>query len=628
MSQADFNRSELLLSKRFTPFFITQFLGAFNDNLFKQGLITLISFGAISLLPANTLNNIAALAFIAPFFLFSALAGQIADKFDKDYLMRRIKLTEIIIMSLAAIGFMTQNIYWLLFVLFLMGAQSTFFGPIKYSIIPQHLKPNELITGNAWVEMGTFIAIIIGYVAGVLLTNGDMLWGISSAVIFVAIIGWMSSRTIPAAPAADPNLKINWNLFTESKTILGYAQKERSVFLSILGISWFWFLGAAYITQFPIFARDYLAGTETTYVLLLTLFSIGIGFGSMLCERFSFGRVELGLVPLGALGISVFGIDMFYAYTQLDLSQASNLSIKEFLAVDGALHILSDLFLIGTFGGFYIVPLYAMVQTRTDSKYRSRIIAANNILNALFMLASAASGIFFISVMELTIPEFLLVLAIMNIAAASFIFTVVPEFVMRFIIWIMFHTMYRVKHTGLEKIPEEGPAVLVCNHVSYVDALLLAGACKRPVRFVMFKPIYHLPVLNFIFRTGKAIPIDSKRKNPEAYEKAFDQISEELNNDEVVCIFPEGKLTADGEIDEFKNGLTKILERNPVPVVPMALKGLWGSVFSNKDGPALSKAPKRFWSRIELAATDPVPADQVTLEGLHEKVSELRGDRR
>lgn len=619
--------TELMTSKRFAPFFFTQFLGAFNDNVFRQALILLIATGVVTGVSVNTLNNVGLALFILPFFLFSAIAGQLADKYEKSMLLRRIKFAEILIMCAGAIGFYFDAVYFLLAVLFCMGLQSTFFGPIKYSIIPQHLNDKELVSGNALVEMGTFLAILLGSIAGVVLKmEGTGEWVAPTAVIVIATMGFLAARQIPAAAPAEPSLKMDWNLLRETGRILGHAREVHSVWISVLGISWFWFLGAAYTTQLKVYVDNYLHGTEGLYAFLLATFSIGIGLGSFLCEKMSGRRVELGLVPLGSIGLSVFGIDLYFSYQ--GLSDATNVGIQQFLSQPGGLRILVDLLGVGAFGGFYIVPLFAFVQHRSDPRHLSRIVAANNILNALLMVCSAITGIVLVGFVELTIPQFFLVLALANVLVATYIYTVVPEFLIRLLIWMLTHTIYRVKHDGLDNIPEEGPCVLVCNHVSYVDALIMAGAIRRPVRFVMFKPIYDMPVLNYIFRTGKAIPIDSKTRNPQIYDQAFERIAAELDAGEVVCIFPEGKLTTDGEIDEFRNGIEKIIARNPVPVVPMALRGLWGSFFSHKDGKALAKLPKRFWSRVELVAAPAVAPEAVSAPSLRSTVLALRGDRR
>ncbi|WP_339345214.1 MFS transporter [uncultured Alcanivorax sp.] len=618
----------LLASRRFGPFFFTQFLGAFNDNVFRQALILLIASGVVSTVSVNTLNNVALALFIVPFFLFSALAGQVADKYDKATLVRKIKMVEVFIMSAAAVGFFFDGVYFLLAVLFCMGLQSTFFGPIKYSIIPQHLTDKELVSGNALVEMGTFLAILLGSISGVLLKMDGVGDGVvAMTVVGLAVLGYLAARGIPAAPAADASIKINWNLWKETWHIVGYAREVKSVWMCVLAISWFWFMGAAYTTQLKVYVDDYLFGTDGLYALLLGTFSVGIGLGSFLCEKLSGKRVELGLVPLGSIGLSVFGIDLFFSYAGLaGVGQVTDntIGIASFLQQAGGYRVLMDLLGIGVFGGFYIVPLFAFIQHRANPKHLSRIIAANNILNALLMVLSAVAGIVLIGLLELTVPQFFLALALTNILVASYIYTVVPEFLIRLLVWMLTHTMYRVKHTGMDNIPDEGPCMLVCNHVSYVDALLLGGAIRRPVRFVMFKPIYDMPLLNYIFRTGKTIPIDSKTRNPEIYQQAFERIREELAAGEVVCIFPEGRLTEDGEIDEFRAGIEKIVSDSPVPVIPMALSGLWGSFFSHKGGKALTRLPRRFWSRIKLAVGTGVPPQDVQASDLRERVLALR----
>ena len=623
----DHSQFSLLKTRRFAPFFLTQFLGAFNDNVYKNSLMAMITFGLLSsTLDLSLMNNIGAMLFILPFFLFSALAGQLSDKYEKSYLIRRIKLLEIVIMCLGAIAFYFSMTAGLMLLLFLMGTQSAFFGPVKYSIIPQHLDNHELVGGNALVEMGTFLAILIGtLVASMLATQSDGILWVSAIIISVAILGYLVSRKIPSAPAANPDLKVRFNPFTETWRTISYSREQKSVFLAVLAISWFWFLGAAYLTQIYGFAKDYLGGDQSVVMVLLATFSIGIATGSLLCERLSGHKVELGLVPLGSIGLTIFGMDLFLQ--SLPELGPELITAGQFLSSPSNLRIVADFLLIGVFGGFYIVPLYAMVQARSAPEKRSQVIAAINIMNALFMVVSAIVGIIVLGLLDLTIPQFFLILAVLNALVAIYIYRTIPEFAMRFIIWVLTHTMYRVRHIDLHKIPDEGACVLVCNHVSFVDALLIGGACRRPVRFVTFKPIYNMPVLNFIFRTAKAIPIDSRKADPEGYELAFARIADELKNGEVVCIFPEGKLTTNGEIDEFKNGISRILQETPVPVIPMALRGLWGSFFSHKDRPALSQMPKRFWSKIELVVGEPIPAEQATPEYLKEKVAELRGER-
>jgi 1-acyl-sn-glycerol-3-phosphate acyltransferase len=621
--------ARLLKSKRFLPFFLTQLLGAFNDNLYKNGLTIFIAFQAanISKDASNSLVNIAAALFILPFFLFSPIAGQLADKFEKSILIQRIKLLEIGIMLLAAIAFYMQSTAFLIAILFLMGTQSALFGPVKYSLLPQALKPEELIGGNAMVEFGTFMAILLGLIASVFIIGfgANML---SIAVVMFAVIGYWASRSIPSLAAAAPELKIGFNIFSQTRNIMRDARQNRTVFYSIMGISWFWFIGITYVTQLPNYVRYELGGDEQVYILLLAMFSIGIGAGSFLCERMSGRIVELGLVPIGALGLTVFGVDIYFAQSiatgapLIDNALTSNALINPmtFITQGNSLRVMLDILMLGISGGIYIVPLYSLVQQRSDEKKRSRIIAANNVLNALFMVAASLYGMFALSA-GVSIPMLFLIMALMNAAVAAFIFKLVPEFIMRLMVWLLIHCIYRVYKIDLEKIPDTGPAVLVCNHVSFVDALILAGSIKRPIRFVMYYKIFQIPVLSFIFKTANAIPIAGAKEDPVLMDQAFEKISQALKANELVCIFPEGKITDSGELNSFKPGIKKILDRDPVPVVPLALRGLWGSFFSRKHGNAMSRFfPRGFYNRIELIADDPIPASEASLVVLHDAI--------
>jgi 1-acyl-sn-glycerol-3-phosphate acyltransferase len=620
----------LLKSKRFLPFFLTQLLGAFNDNLYKNGLTIFIVFQAanISKDASNALVNIAAALFILPFFLFSPIAGQLADKFEKSILIQRIKLLEIGIMLLAGIAFYLQSPVLLIVILFLMGTQSALFGPVKYSLLPQALEPKELVGGNAMVEFGTFLAILMGLIASVFIISfGTHL--LSIAVVIFAIIGYWASRSIPSLTAAAPELKISFNIISQTRNIMRDARQNSTVFYSIMGISWFWFIGITYVTQLPNYVRYELGGNEQVYILLLAMFSIGIGAGSFLCERLSGRIVELGLVPMGALGLTVFGADIYFVQSVVSgaplidnaLINSALISPMTFITSGNSLRVMFDIVMLGISGGIYIVPLYALVQQRSDEKKRSRIIAANNVLNALFMVAASLYGLFALSA-GVSIPMLFLIMALMNAAIALFIFKQVPEFIMRLVIWLLVHSIYRVKKIDLDKIPDTGPAVLVCNHASFVDALILAGSIKRPIRFVMHYKIFQIPMLSFILRTANAIPIADAKEDSALMEQAFDKISQSLKEGELVCIFPEGKITSTGELNSFKPDIKKVLDRDPVSVVPLALRGLWGSLFSRKtDNVMLRLMPGVFYNRIALIAVDPIPARDASLTTLYDTIS-------
>jgi len=620
------HQSGLLRARRFAPLFATQFLGALNDNVLKNAMVVLLTFQAArwTSLKPEILANLAAGIFILPFFLFSATAGQLADKYDKALLARLSKLLEVVIVVIAGAGFALRSIEVLFASLFLMGLQSTLFGPVKYAILPQHLKSGELVGGNALIEAGTFVAILLGTLLGGLLAASESgMTLITVTGLVIAVAGYLSSRAIPDAVPPAPTLVVGRNPLTETWRTIGFARENQTVFLSILGISWFWLFGALFLAQFPAYTKDVLGGSETAVTLLLATFTFGIGLGSLLCERLSAGRIELGLVPLGSIGMTVFALDMAFA---TPAAPAMNAGAMALMAEGNTWRVLFDLTMIGTFGGFFIVPLYALVQERSNPEQRARIIAANNILNALFMVvgAIAAAGLL---AAGLSIPQLFAVAAVCNAAVALFIYGLVPEFLLRFIVWLLIHIVYRLRAKGLDAVPADGPAVVVCNHVSFVDALVIMAACKRPIRFVMDHNIFRWPVLNFVFRTSKAIPIAPAKEDPAMMERAFDDVAAALAAGDVVGIFPEGRITADGSINPFRPGITRILERNPVPVVPMALRGLWGSFFSRKDGAAMSRPFRRgLFSKIELLAGTAVAAADATPERLQADVAAMRGD--
>lgn len=623
---------KLLGERRFAPFFLVQFLGAGNDNIFKFAFTVLATYHAVQWggLDPKIAGAVIGGLFILPFLLFSATAGQIADRYDKDRLIRFVKSLEIFIALVIAAGFVGQLPSLLFLSVFLMGLHSTLFGPVKFSYLPQHLKEAELTGGNGLMEMGTFVAILLGTMLGgaLIAIPGQGPVYVAWVTVAVAVAGRAAAAFVPASPAADPQLRINWNPLSETLGNLRYAKENRTVFLSMLGISWLWFFGSIFLTSFTGFAKDVLGGNEEVVTLLLATFSIGIAVGSLLCEKMSGHKVEIGLVPFGSMGMTLFAVDLYFA--SRGLAPAGLSGARAFIGETANLRVMADLFLLAMFAGFYSVPLYALIQSRTEKSHVARVIAANNILNALFMVvASAMAAVLLGQAVGLTLPQLFLVTALLNALVAAYIYTLVPEFLMRFLCWLLISTVYRVRKEGLENIPDEGAAVLVCNHVSFVDALVITAACQRPIRFVMDHQIFRIPVLSFIFRTGKAIPIASAKVDEALLNQAYDRVAEALEQGELVCIFPEGRITDTGELYPFKNGIRRIVERTPVPVVPLALRGLWGSFFSRKGGPAMTRPFRRgAFSRIGLSAAPAIPADAVTPESLQAQVLALRGDQR
>jgi 1-acyl-sn-glycerol-3-phosphate acyltransferase len=632
MSQAHHvSQFALLKQRRFAPFFWTQFLGAFNDNLFKTALIVVLTFDAVtwtSLQPSVVTNLIPGL-FILPYVLFSATAGQVAEKFEKAGLVRFIKWAEIVIMAIAAAGWLTHTLWLLILAVFAMGTHSTLFGPVKYAYMPQQLRPDELTGGNGMVEMGTFVGILLGQVFGdVIVMHGSLgITFVALGTVGFAVLGLFASYQIPATPAPAPDLRIAWNPFTETWRNLKHSAGNRTVFLSMLGNSWFWFYGAMILAQFPVYAMSYLHGDHSVFVLLLTVFSLGIGAGSLLCEKLSGRKVEIGLVPFGSIGLSVFGIDLYFASRGYGgATLATTVDAFGMLAQAGSWRIVFDVVMIGVFGGFFIVPLFALIQLRCDPKHLSRTIAGMNILNALFMVAAAGVAIVLLG-QGLSIPQLFLATAIMNGIVAVYIFSLVPEFLLRFLAWLLIHTVHKVKVIEGARIPEHGAAVLVCNHVSYVDAIVILAASPRPIRFVMDHRIFATPFLGWLFRTGKAIPIASAKEDPWMLEKAYVDIAHALHDGELVCIFPEGRLTTTGDMNEFKGGIARIVERSHVPVIPMALRGLWGHLLSRSSDNVFERAfRKGLRSRLSLAVGSPVPPTEATPELLQQQVLALRGD--
>jgi len=421
----------------------------------------------------------------------------------------------------------------------------------------------------------------------------------------------------------------------------------------VLGISWFWFFGATFLVQIPSYSQNVLGGDANLMSTLLALFIVGISTGSLLCERLSGKQVEIGLVPFGAIGLTIFGLDLYFASPA---SPGVSVTAIEFLSSGANWRIMADLVLIGVFGGFYIVPLYALVQHRSSPEHRSRVIAGLNILNALFMVIAAMMAMLLLGPAGLSIPDLFLITAILNAVVAVYIFTLVPEFLMRFLVWMLIHTIYRVRVIGEDNIPEEGSVIVASNHVSFADPLIIGGMIRRPVNFVMYHKIYRIPVLNFIFRTGKAIPIAARNENPEILNNAYRRIHQvlaagdvlgifpegKITDDgniqpfkpginkiigDVLGIFPEGKITDDGNIQPFKPGINKIIAEQPVPVIPVALCNLWGSLFSRRD-PLHKRRPYKLWARIELRIGKAIPAEEVDARRLQEEVQRLRGDDR
>ena len=623
----------LMKEKRFAFFFWTQFLGAANDNVFKFALTLLVTYQlSVSWLPPSQAGLLIGAVFILPFLLVSATSGQITDKWEKTRIIKWVKNLEIAIMGLAAYGFWRNDdlgVAVLLLCVGLMGVHSTLFGPVKYALLPQVLSEREITGGNGLVEMGTFSAILLGNLLGgqLIAIPGVGPTAVAMACLTLAVLGRFTAQGIPSLPATDPTVKINWNPFTETWQNLRLAYQYPAVFRSLLGISWMWFVGAVFLSQFPSFAKEVLHGGPEVASLLLVVFSVGIGVGSLLCEKLSRRHVEIGLVPIGAFGISVFALDLYFSLSALPTQTAGGLA--GFLSHPGHWRVLFDLGMVALSAGIYSVPIYALVQMRSPATHRARIVAANNILNALFMIASSLIAGQFLAA-GASIPGVFLFVAIANAVVACYIFFLVPEYVLRFVSWWMSHVVYRFKVEGEERLPIHGAAVLTCNHVSFVDAVLIMAASPRPVRFVMDHRIFNTPLVGWFFKLAKAIPVAPKAEDEGTYNAAFNAAHDVLKEGELLCIFPEGAITKDGHLQPFKSGVQKILQRAKedglnVSVVPMALVGLWGSFFSRKEGAAMSKPFRRgLWNPVSLRVGHPLSnSEEISLDELQENTTKM-----
>jgi 1-acyl-sn-glycerol-3-phosphate acyltransferase len=627
-SQDHPNQFALLAQRRFAPFFWVQFLGAGNDNLFKFAFTVMVTYQLqVAWLPPAMAGLVIGALFILPFVLFSATSGQLADKLEKTVLIRFVKWLEIGIMVLASYGFLHADVPVLLACVFLMGLHSTLFGPVKFAYLPQHLSERELTGGNGMIEMGTFVAILLGQVAGGLLIAlpGSGAWWVSAGCLAVAVVGRVLAQAVPLSPATDPGLKINWNPFTETWRNLKLAHESLVVFRSLLGISWMWFFGAVFLAQFPSFAKDVLHGDERVASMLLVVFSVGVGIGALMCEMLSRRHVEIGLVPLGAIGMSVFAVDLYFASRALPASPL--MTLAQFLALPAHWRVIADLGLLSLFVGLFSVPMYALIQLRCQPTHRARIIAANNILNALFIIVSSLGAGVLLGA-GFSVPEIFLVVGLLNAVVALYIFLLVPEYLLRFLAFVLTRCVYRFRIHGDAHIPVQGAAILVCNHVSYVDAVLLMAASPRPIRFIMDHRIFAVPVLGWLFRLGKAIPIAPQREDPQAYDAAFAQARRVLDEGDLLCIFPEGGITRDGSLGEFKGGIMKILQTHPVPVLPMALQNLWGSFFSRVEGGTAMARPFRrgLFSPVGLVVGPALDAP-VVLDDMRRRVQELLAEK-
>lgn len=575
------NQFDLLKTKRFLPLFITQFLGAINDNVFKNALLILITYkiSLHSALNPQVMVTMAAGMFILPFFLFSATAGQLADKYERSRLISVIKFFEVILMCLAAAGLYWQNTAYLMGVLFLIGTQATFFGPVKYAILPDQLREDELLPGNGLIEAGTFLGILIGTILGgilILANHGNAL--ISTLLIAFALSGWMSSWFIPRIYSAAPKLKINYNFIQETQKVIQYAHERWDIFLTILGISWFWLVGAIFLSEFSPYAKNILYANEHVVTLFFTVFSLGIGIGSMLCNRLLKGKVHATYVPLGGLGISLFTIDLYFASQHavaiLHAHSTELMGVFSFLEHFYSWRILMDLFFIAVCSGLYIVPLYAILQERSQNTHRARVIAGNNILNALFMVAAAILTMLMLYVGFSVIQVFLTV-AVINAAVAVYICKLLPEVLLKSVIKWLLQILYRVEVIGLDNYEKAGErVVIIANHTSFLDAALLAAFLPDKLTFAVNTFVAQKWWIRLFLRMVDAYSLDPT--NPMALKSLINY----LEQGKKCVIFPEGRITVTGTLMKIYEGPGLIADKSNAKLLPIRIEGAQFSPFS------------------------------------------------
>jgi len=592
------NQFALLGSRRFLPLAVTQFLGAFNDNLFKNSLVMLITYvlAERSGFNAQVLVVIAGGIFILPFFLFSATAGQLADKYDKAWLTRWIKLAEILFMLLAAAGFYLHSVTLLMLVLFLMGTHSTFFGPIKYGMLPDHLQEDELVAGNALIETTTFLAILGGTLLGglaILTDRGIAL--VSALVVAVAVAGWLTSRAIPATHPAVPEMRVSLNLFRETWRIIAHARGNRAIFLCILGISWFWMVGATFLSLFPTLGKDVMGANEQVVTLFLIAFSVGIALGSLLCNRLLKGQVHATYAPLGALGITLFAVDLYFASQHFTPGGNELIGVVEYLRLPAGWRVLADLVAVAVSGGLFIVPLYAMVQQRSESSHRARNIAANNVVNALFMVVGAALSAVLLEY-GASVPELFLLLGLLNAVVVVYVSRLLPgALVKAFIAWLL-DAVYRVDVQGLKHLQEAGDRVLiVSNHLSFLDAALIAAYVPDELTFAIDTHIAQHRLIRFFLGLAKTFPMDPT--NP----LAIRGVVAAIKRGEKVVIFPEGRITVTGTLMKVYEGPGLIADKAGAKLLPVRLEGAQYTPFSRLKG----KVRLRWFPKISVRFLEP-----------------------
>src|SRR5580704_11656542 len=604
MAQNSFK--DLLKNAGFHSFLWTQFLGAFNDNVYK----ILVSMRAVHV-AANTGSgsaylSLAGVVFVVPFLLFSGYSGHLADVVSKRKVLISVKIFEIFVMTLGFAAFFSTRIELMLLVLFLMALHSTVFSPAKYGIVPEILPDKDLSRANGLLEMSTFVAIVLGTSIGSFLFAvwKSEPWKMGVVTLAVAVAGFLTSLKITRVPPSGAHAPFQLNPFGEVWIGTKHLLKERPLTLTVLGISYFWFLGALFQMDLLLFGKEVLKETDLKVGLLVTALAIGIGVGSMLAGRLSGNKVELGLVPLGAVFMGIFCVALYASRGSYALSVIS-------------------LSLLGLSSGLFIVPLNAYLQQRSESHEKGRIIATNNFYNTVGLLLASAALKGLHGQLHVSPDKFMLIFGVVTLVSSIYIVSVVPEFLVRFVLWMATHTLFKIRIVGQEHVPFRGPALLVANHMSHIDGFLINACIQRFIRFMVWKPYYELPVLNWFFKLAKTIPVGTG--GPRDVVASIRAARKELEAGHMVCIFAEGAISRTGNLLPFHRGLEKIVDGLDVPVTPVHLDRLWGSIFSFERGRFLWKWPKRIPYPVTVSFGAPMPASS-SAQAVRQAIQELASD--
>lgn len=629
-------------NKSFRALFVTQFLGALNDNFFKNSLVLLITFGIIrhETLKNETLLPLIGGLFILPFLLFSSLSGQVSDFYSKIKTAKWIKGAEIVIMLLAGFGFYQKSLPLLFFTLFLMGMHSTFFGPLKYSLLPEILPSNQLLKGNAFIEAGTFLAILVGTVgSGVLISlkinepYPQLISSISLYGLTIALFGWISSLFLKESSLSFPSSsesvfkKISFHPWKDLKTTYDEQKNDPILFSCLLGISQFWFLGAAILTLLPMITLHPLHGDPSVLTLFLALFTIGIGLGSVLCEKCSKRNfIERAYIPIGSFFIFIFLICITLSLSLFPPIDGALLNVKSFLfnsaLLPYSLPICISFFGLSIASGFYTVPLYTLLQTQSRPSHRSRVIALNNFINALFMILSSLFLMLLLKY-DCSPIECFFTLSILQFITTFLFYKLAPDHFYRYVCQWITSLLFKVTVKGNQYIPETGPVILLSNHISFIDWLILQSSVLHPIRFVMYFTFFKIPIFRTVCKHSHIIPIAENREDFKIIINSFKIISNELKDNQMVCLFPEGGISYDGKVGTFKRGIEIIIEKDPVPLIPVYLEGMYGGIFSRAPGTFFEKLKKTFGTPLTVTFGEAIFPPKDNLRGYREECRKL-----